>query len=64
MKAPGAFADFGFRNDKRPKLFGRHEERLHVGDGVRIDERWLARQLADFGGEISGPELDDRADAA
>src|SRR5262245_50806681 len=64
QRAHDPLADLGLRDDERSKLFRRNDKRLHVGDRVRIDQRRLARQLADLGGEIPGPELDDRADTA
>ena len=50
---------FGFGDHQGPQVFGRNEQRLHIVDGMNVDQRRPAGQLPHLGDEVAGSQFDD-----
>src|SRR5260370_23820876 len=64
QRAHDALAEIGFGDQQRPQFIRRNQKRFDVALGMAIDQRDAARELADFGEELTGPLIDDRRDMA
>ena len=59
QRAHDAVAELGLRDHHGPQVLCRDEQRLHVVDGVRVDQRRPAGELPQLGREVTGALLDD-----
>ena len=62
QSAHDAFAEIGLGNQKRAQSFRRDQKRFDIALGMTIDQRNTARELPDFGEELSWSLIDHRRD--
>ena len=57
-----ALAKFGFRDQQRPQLIRRDQQRLDIAFGMAVDQCGTARKLANLGQKLPRPLIDDGRD--
>ena len=64
QRAHDALAEISLRDQQRPQLVRRDQERLDIALGMAVDQRDASGQLPDLGEELTRPLLDHGCDMA